>query len=595
MKKTAAYLIILIILAVIANAKVIKTYDANGHLENQKSYKNGKLDGKTIYYSDTGAIFSESNYKNGKLDGDDILYANNIEYIEDYKHYKNGKLDGVSCEFLKTRYFDELRDKEDLDYLDKLYLDMKDWPGYSLRYLGQYKNSMLNGSAFTFYVGGVIQSETNYKNHKKDGWEISYYFTGEIKRKTLFKDNEATGQSQEFYRDGNIKQIVDHTNPKSIKITNYQKNKNIANECQFKGIPGFGDDYGYTCNGEYRSYYESGKIKTIENLNNGDRIGKYQLFYESGNLKSFANYISIDGLRDNILNDVSKSFYENGNLQSETRYKNGKFHGTSKHFSEDGKLLSEINFKNGRAIKILKLDSDDINKKTGTLKIFDEVGDIKYQINFQDGFAVSGTKKEILWDRVEYRNTTNADYYNLGLDYRHDPKYKVSLMAYSGKYVDDYLFSETYYLKNKKQGPYREYDSDGMLSAEGYYENGKLNGVYKEYHHNNKIKKISNYKNGKLDGEIKLYSMCSNIVIDGNFKSGLPDGEMKVYDYYCDKYINEYFFSDGIIENEIKNIGGGVLKDEYISRHYEGGILNFIINFKNGKKNGETIHFDEDK
>ena len=65
MKKTAAYLIILIILAVIADAKVIKTYDADGHLENQKSYKNGKLDGKTIYYSDTGAIFVKRTPKIG--------------------------------------------------------------------------------------------------------------------------------------------------------------------------------------------------------------------------------------------------------------------------------------------------------------------------------------------------------------------------------------------------------------------------------------------------------------------------------------------------------------------------------------------------
>ena len=66
-------------------------YD-NGQKGKEGSYKNGKLDGKWIWWNKNGQKVRLKNYKNGKLDGKLIEWFQFNGQIKREENYKNGKI-----------------------------------------------------------------------------------------------------------------------------------------------------------------------------------------------------------------------------------------------------------------------------------------------------------------------------------------------------------------------------------------------------------------------------------------------------------------------------------------------------------------------
>jgi antitoxin component YwqK of YwqJK toxin-antitoxin module len=548
-------LIFILLLSCSASVKIIKTINKDGSLLSEESYKNGKLHGKSIYYSDD-LISSEVNYKNGKEDGLAITYDGNPYYILDYLHYKNGKLHGTQYIFERARHFDYVPGNERTE---------------------EFNNRE--------YIPQALVSTENYIDGKLMGLKTIYYVNGQIEQEIMYQYNKPVS-NQTYYLNGQLKQSIKYKNGKPTKKTNFYQNGSILDTCN---IANSQTDL-FDCNGEYRSYYQSGALKTKENRIGGyAKIGKFEHYYESGKMKVSGNYKLTEHF--GVLDGSLKTFFENGNLQSEAIYKNGKLNGIAKTYSANNELLSEINFKNGRPVGLFKLHQESQNNDTGLFKIFDTVGDVLYEISFKNKIAISGTTKQITTDvnigKIEYRNATNADFYNLGFNYQKE-KAKLVLEFYS----DGSLQSETYYLNNKKDGLFRAYFSDGALRTETYFTKGKMNGLFKEYYlDNNKIKIAANYKNGKLDGNFKLFAKCGGLLNDRNYVNGKLEGETITYGQFCESSYDGFNMMSYYESNELyKDLEH--VDSTYISSSGPPDTLHCKMNFKNNKLDGKVICYE---
>lgn len=87
--------------------------------------------------------------------------------------------------------------------------------------------------------------------------------------------------------------------------------------------------------GEFKRYYKSGKIHSVQRYESADRV-QVVFFEEDGKT------ISVMGTYLNKKKEAEWSYYNNGKLSLLEVYNDGRKNGTSKSYSKDGKLIEEI-------------------------------------------------------------------------------------------------------------------------------------------------------------------------------------------------------------------------------------------------------------
>lgn len=90
--------------------------------------------------------------------------------------------------------------------------------------------------------------------------------------------------------------------------------------------------------GKWLSFFEDGKIKSIENWKNGELNGKYILYNKNG-LKSFQTYY-FNGKDHGDF----KLYHENGKLQIMGKFIYGKASGVWNYYNESGKLIGKKDY-----------------------------------------------------------------------------------------------------------------------------------------------------------------------------------------------------------------------------------------------------------
>jgi hypothetical protein len=122
--------------------------------------------------------------------------------------------------------------------------------------------------------------------------------------------------------------------------------------------------------GEWKSWFEDGRLQSIHHYNKGVLIGKNTTYHNNGQIESV---IILDGIStstfyytngqkqsegvlnvDNLPIGLWKGYFESGILNYEAQYSNGVSSGTSKWYSEDGKLYLVQEFSEGNLIKSTK-------------------------------------------------------------------------------------------------------------------------------------------------------------------------------------------------------------------------------------------------
>jgi len=104
--------------------------------------------------------------------------------------------------------------------------------------------------------------------------------------------------------------------------------------------------------GDFRLYYESGKMEISGQIDKNKNIGKWQYFYESGQIESEGNFI------DNLPEGEWKWYYRSGELREQGSFTRGKRLGLWKQFDEGGNVIEEEEI----------FESDSLNTETDHLE-----------------------------------------------------------------------------------------------------------------------------------------------------------------------------------------------------------------------------------
>ncbi|RUT77732.1 toxin-antitoxin system YwqK family antitoxin [Ancylomarina longa] len=133
--------------------------------------------------------------------------------------------------------------------------------------------------------------------------------------------------------------------------------------------------------------------------------------------------------------------------------------------------------------------------------------------------------------------------------------------------------------ENRKQGSWIEY-CNGVKIREGNYINNKKNGIWKNYRKDGILSYVIQFVNGIPNGEMCSYYANGNLLEKGNWVSDHWEGE-----YYC--------------YSEKGNISGHFFFNKYGKRtgyqeyYHENGKVSIKGNWFNGNKEGEIQEFYE--
>ncbi len=134
--------------------------------------------------------------------------------------------------------------------------------------------------------------------------------------------------------------------------------------------------------GAYKAYYPDSTQKFEGTISNGELNGLWRTYYETGNIKSAVNYQNnkVNGnalfyynnaqqtikaelyYEDDVIGDIYREFYENGARKAMLNYDNGKLNEDAEFYYDNGALKIEGQYKNG--------------EKKGKWKYYTETGEL---------------------------------------------------------------------------------------------------------------------------------------------------------------------------------------------------------------------------
>ena len=176
-------------------------------------------------------------------------------------------------------------------------------------------------------------------NGKRHGVWKKYYSNNNIRYEGAFKAGKEIGVFKYY-------DITDSTHPTIIKT--FKPNSTVATVKFYtpKGaLESSGKMIGKNRIGTWLYYYPDEKTLMIEeNYKNGVLDGEYKSYYKTGKITEILNY------KAGKLHGIAKRFADNGVLLDDLNYYNGKLEGSAKYYNLYGKLIYAGNYKNDEKI-----------------------------------------------------------------------------------------------------------------------------------------------------------------------------------------------------------------------------------------------------
>jgi len=302
-------------------------------------------------------------------------------------------------------------------------------------------------------------------------------------------------------------------------------------------------------------YYPDSVVSSEGWMRDGKPDGYWISYYPSGVIQSKGN-------RKDFLLDSVWCFYDSkGNLKSELSYMGSVRCGITKIYTENE--IQVYQYQNDTIISgewysysdsLIRIIPYENGRENGICKLYDPLGNIIGTIEYRDGYVV----------KRENVNRTDANGY--------------------------------------KQGIWKYFGENGLLSKEGVYLNGKKNGFFKYYNIEGNFERIEKWENDiliedavetkQLDRKVEYHSN-GKIKIEAYFYKGTPDGVRREYSVNGE-VIKSYLFSNGIL------MGEGIVDDEGKKQgdwreFYESGALRAAGKYLNSKPIEKWNYYFEEK
>jgi len=308
-------------------------------------------------------------------------------------------------------------------------------------------------------------------------------------------------------------------------------------------------------NGYNKFYYSNGQISSEGNLRNGKPDGYWKTYYDNGNLKSEGDRLDYE------LEGNWKFYFVDGILKNEIEYKGSKKYGEEKEYDEQGRLIKLTYYKNDLR------DSLEIRYYPN--------GNIRMIIPIVDGLE-EGTAYE----------------------YAADDGRIITIFKYKAGFLRSRQKVNRIDNANEKQGKWLEFYKDGTVKSEGYYKNGKRNGIFKEYDTNGSLQEINKFENDIPDVEAEetvildirsTYYEDGHIKTTGTYKKGKKEGTHRVYDREG-KIINGFIYKSGSVIGEGIVDENGLYQGEW-KFYFEDGNVKLEGKFVDSKKEGSWTYY----
>ena len=446
---------------------------------------------------------------------------------------------------------------------------------------------------------GVLEDEIEYYIDSIHGKYLSFWDGKKIKKESYYYLGIPDSIYKEFNEQGVLvlDGFFDYGKKADVWYYYYENGKPKLEEKYVLGIPliqnFWMNDSIHTQtikdgNGSTTSYFKSGKIKEVFQVQNGLKNGPFKEYSARGAL--LVDGIFKNGFKDSCwityyTNERAEkmacykqdtlfgeyiTYYEDGTVKVAGFFDKGKKIGKWQWYSENGKIDSEGSFVN--------------DFQEGEWKYYFQSGEISYVANYKQGL------KEGEWN-----------YY----------------------YTKQKPFKRGNYTKDLKEGLWRTWYETGILLMEGNFKNDEEIGEWKNYWENGKIKNITTFSNGKLHGDWKSYSPYGKLKVEGKYENDLQVG--KWTEWYENGRVKEIInykvikkkskANDVVLKGRVRRVSvkhgefvtfsnkdfqiteiGKYKKGEkdgtWLAYHQGGRIVAVQNQYKNGKLDGTTKQFD---
>jgi uncharacterized protein len=290
-----------------------------------------------------------------------------------------------------------------------------------------------------------------------------------------------------------------------------------------------------------------------------------------------------------------KFFYENGLVREEGTYKDDRKNGYFKEYNEEGNLLTVFKYvddvKQEDAPELASLDIRTDYYPDGKIKT----------VASYKGETPEGVRREY--------SETGAIV--AGYIFTHGAMTGQGIIDEEGIkdgpwkefYTDGSKRSEGNYIKGKQVGPWKFFYPDGKTEEEGSYnKQGKPDGNWRWYYESGNLWREQNYINGLEDGLYTEYNEQNKVITSGEFIEGMEDGEW-TYDLGDHKEVGtyrsgmrngkwKYYYPDGKLSFEGEYIDDNP-NGKQIS-YYPDGRPKEAGTYIMGERNGDWITYNED-
>ncbi|UTW66311.1 tetratricopeptide repeat protein [bacterium SCSIO 12643] len=381
------------------------------------------------------------------------------------------------------------------------------------------------GSWLYYYSNGAKSGVEMYKEGNLEGYDSSFYKNGTLKSLDFYKDGKAEGEAIAYNNTGTLQNKVTYTNGEMTGPATYYYPI---------GILRYAVNYeNEELEGEFKEFYDDGTLSQEVNFENGKRSGKAYEYYRNGQKSAELNYLNGE------LNGIIKKWYPDGTLASEGEYKDGIVINTLKEYNPNGSLSSEENF-------------DEDGKKNGEYKEYDDEGNLNMVLIFKKGDLVAY--------KIYHRDGTLLK----------EAKKKGGEFLFENFYSDGTQKAVGVYQPGDigKNGIWKFYDKNGVLSSESSYANGEINGKSKSFYSNGKKYSTTKYVDGLANGLYVQYYKHGQVAMQGNYIDDLEEGQWISY------------LSDGTVSSELFYIKGELNGPQ---KYFNvDGSLDFIDYYKDG-------------
>ncbi len=413
--------------------------------------------------------------------------------------------------------------------------------------------------------------------------------------------------------------------------------------------------------GLWKTYYENGQLKTEGSRREGLLDGEWSFYREDGNPERTITYendvkngveriYTVEGILfgenqfvDGKQEKKSIFYYADGSVSKEVEFKQNKEDGKGLEFGTDGRVITFLTYKDGylrsqekvnrysgrgekmgkwieyypNSKKIKEEGNYSNGKRNGLFKIFNKKGQLERVETYKNGILQEENGDEILDLKKEigengkiksigsYANgkkqgifreyNSNGEIISSSV-YKDDVRVGEGVITGSGKYEGTWklfyptgeLRAEGEYLSGDKEGKWNYFFITGELEQKGNYKKNLPSGEWVWYFKSKEIKRKEYYRRGREDGESMEYDEEGEIVNSGNYIDGLRTGAWFLT-------IGDYEEKGEFIDDEKEGEWEGTYKKTgqiYFEGEYSLGvpIKKHIYYFPNGIRKSEGKH-----